>query len=959
MKEVFYKLLLVSILFNYPCAFKAKAQNNLFYQGKVIEKESREPIIMANVLILELNRWQITDENGYFSFSNIPQGNYTFIVNILGYTSIEQRLELLSNTNSALFKLEKLSLQIEEIVVNGEEANLGSSTKINQSAIQHIQPKSLKDIIDLVPGHLSSNPTLAKPLQVSIRDLDIGNTDPNSAFGAAIYVDGAPISNNANMQVFSTSMDGLNLHTPTVAGKGIDLRSISGENIESVEVIRGIPSVEYSDLSSGAVIIKSKIGTTPLRIRATSDLNTKTLSAGKGIGLKSKTGVFNLNVDYAQAYPDIKKKYKGYKRINTQVGYSSSIFDKNKPLTFNIKLDYQTTIDNEKTDPQFTTEEMYNSEYQRFRTNIFGKWQLNSKLITNIEYNFSGNYSHQKDHYKKIISSDIFPLASSLVEGEHEAEYLPSNYLSDTRIDGKPFSLLAKLKVSKSVKSEHLFNKILLGYEWRMEGNNGLGRVYDINRPPKVSTSTYFSTIRPRSLKEIPNINNYSLYIEDKLNLQIGKTKLITQAGLRYNYLKASKTNYYSWEPRVNLKYSVYNNNKTFLQHLGFRFGYGIATKLPGLIHLFPDKAYFDKLSFNHYNEVDPSTSLAVYKTQIINNTNNPKLTPFSNIKREAGIDFKIKGIDAKITAYSEKQTGGISFNSIPLIISHNKYTNLEGAQNPYLTDDGVYYTLNGENTKAPIVIDTTFNLYKVPQNDRVLIKKGIEYFIDLGKLNFINTQFILNGAWMNIESYNTQNKYNFESDLHNGKPYPYLPVFPAGEKTERHRFNTNIQAVTYIPAVRLIATLTTQIVWFEKYQNKWEDNKDNPYVYVVEDGKIIEVDNVYSYVNYTTKVTKNINPIGYYGKDGKYYNWNVNPNDEPYRKMVETKPQGIYIEESYPVRFQFNFKLTKEIGDHLKLAFMANNFLNTRPKYQYKRYNGYTLLNQQLYFGAELVLEL
>ena len=44
---------------------------------------------------------------------------------------------------------------------------------------------------------------------------------------------------------------------------GTDLRQISADNIDNVEVVRGIPSAEYGDLTSGLVIVHSKVGLTP------------------------------------------------------------------------------------------------------------------------------------------------------------------------------------------------------------------------------------------------------------------------------------------------------------------------------------------------------------------------------------------------------------------------------------------------------------------------------------------------------------------------------------------------------------------------------------------------------------------------------------------------------------------------------------------------------------------------
>lgn len=112
--------------------------------------------------------------------------------------------------------------------------------------------------------------------------------------------------------------------------------------------------------------------------------------------------------------------------------------------------------------------------------------------------------------------------------------------------------------------------------------------------------------------------------------------------------------------------------------------------------------------------------------------------------------------------------------------------------------------------------------------------------------------------------------------------------------------------------------------------------------------------------MNDNSDVSKSVNPIGFINKSGIYEDWTEDPLTEPFRKMVKTSPQpGFYIPEKYPTRFQFNFKLTKEIGEHLKIAFLTNNFLNIRPKYQYNRYYGFKLLNQDLYFGAEMIFEL
>ncbi|MBL1488578.1 hypothetical protein ELC62_29465, partial [Klebsiella pneumoniae] len=73
---------------------------------------------------------------------------------------------------------------------------------------------------------------------------------------------------------------------------GIGTRSISVENIESVEVITGVPSAEYGDLGSGMVRVTTKKGRTPWNIVFAVNPRTYEVSASKGFELGK--GVMNV-----------------------------------------------------------------------------------------------------------------------------------------------------------------------------------------------------------------------------------------------------------------------------------------------------------------------------------------------------------------------------------------------------------------------------------------------------------------------------------------------------------------------------------------------------------------------------------------------------------------------------------------------------------------------------------------
>ena len=82
----------------------------------------------------------------------------------------------------------------------------------------------------------------------------------------AVEVDGVRLSTNAS------------LGDPT----GASTRNLSATNIESVEVVTGVPSAEYGDISSGVVKISTRKGKTPYTVTLSTNPRTKQIAASKG-----------------------------------------------------------------------------------------------------------------------------------------------------------------------------------------------------------------------------------------------------------------------------------------------------------------------------------------------------------------------------------------------------------------------------------------------------------------------------------------------------------------------------------------------------------------------------------------------------------------------------------------------------------------------------------------------------
>src|SRR5690606_8794401 len=135
--------------------------------------------------------------------------------------------------------------------------------------------------------------------QINIRHIANDITNAN-AFGTSIVMNGAPVSNNANLQTMNPIVSGIGASMAGGAAPsgGIDVRNIPVQNIESVEVIRGIPSVEFGDVSSGAVIVQQKAGRQQLLVEGRTNPNLYALTATQGFSLGENAGALNRSEEH-------------------------------------------------------------------------------------------------------------------------------------------------------------------------------------------------------------------------------------------------------------------------------------------------------------------------------------------------------------------------------------------------------------------------------------------------------------------------------------------------------------------------------------------------------------------------------------------------------------------------------------------------------------------------------------
>jgi outer membrane receptor for ferrienterochelin and colicin len=911
--------LLVLLFLALPQWLSAQAQRQEYatIKGVVIGKDTSEPMEAAALTINELGLFTITDKNGEFSFSRIPRGRASIVVQSLGMVTTYRVIDIDEiKTYEVTIEMETSSFRLEEVTVTAQasRSGLSSSSTVSRAAIEHVQAVSLSDVLQLIPGQIAGNPDLRNANQISLRQVGV---DHLNALGTAIIMDGSPLSNNANLQANNPAFTGNTGYAGSVSGRGIDLRQISTDNIESIEVIRGIPSVEHGDLTAGALLIETRAGRTPYQFRARVNPLITQYNLAKGFGLGDRFGNLNIDIDFLESTSDQRETFQGYDRITGQLTYSNH-FLSDKSLHSTTTLSAFTTIDESRQDPDdLRYHSARSSKDKGVRFNTTGRWNLGKEFAQTIRYNFSVNYMHQEGFSQELLSGYVYPLSFALRDTTMAATIVPSEYISQVTIDGRPLNIFAKLTNTFNKQFLGFNHRILMGLDWRTDGNYGDGRTYDVTRPPRMGSN---QASRPRAYSDIPAVNQIAYYIENNISRMINGRELLIQAGLRYDVVQPYgpfSGDYGSLlAPRFNAAYELFDNFKL----LG---GYGITAKSPTLVHLYPNPAYFDLVNFNYYAE-EPSERLIVVTTRVFD-TENPDLKISSNTKSEFGFNYSKNNRRLTVTAFQEKMENGYAFYNQVDFIPMEIYRGLE-------FPSGLPPILDPE----PERLDTFIARYNRPMNTQETINRGIEFDLDLGRISTIRTSFNLNGAYITTKRYSTDYDYYINITMPRALR---VGVFPAGLGQENTRFNTAFRIIHNIPEFQFVVSMTIQTIWIERTQALGYVDLD-----------ILDVD--------TPRERAVQYPLAYITKDGQWVDLSrqqaMDPQYDDIRKGISDANRTML---DYPPLWLFNIRLSKDIREGFGFAFYANNMFMHRPLHYNQRTRTYGRRNPSIFFGTEMYI--
>lgn len=452
--------------------------------GTVTDANDRSPLSEAVVAVEKDGRtvkWGVSDNYGRYSIKGLSEGNYTVRFSYVGYKAASREISLSRDFELSQSLVPETETLKEVTVTAVENKGVTSSTRIGRDAIAHIQPSSFADLLELLPGGMAKDPVLGSPQLINLRSANaLSNANyATSALGTRFVIDGRPINNDANMQ----STPAYSNYGGGYVNFGTDMREISTEDIENVDIVRGIASVKYGDLTSGLVNITRKRGGKDLHARFKSDMKSKLFYLGKGFewGDRSDRLTLNSSVNFLDSRSDPRQTRQNWKRLTASVRAGRDLIDDRFRKTFSASLDYTGSFDNQKSDVDLdvaeggTPVETYRSTYNKF--SIGGRFSVKSQDEDSFFRLWEGDasISCEKDEisrWRRVSLGKSTPVSTSLDPGVHDALMVPAKYDATLRVDGLPFYAFA----STSATFAKGVSRLQVGAEWNMDKTTDAGR---------------------------------------------------------------------------------------------------------------------------------------------------------------------------------------------------------------------------------------------------------------------------------------------------------------------------------------------------------------------------------------------------------------------------------------------------------------------------------------------------
>jgi outer membrane receptor protein involved in Fe transport len=703
----------------------------------------------------------VTDSAGVFRLARVPAGPQVLRAERLGYATA--RVTITVPARGVVprdIALAPQALQMDELIVTADPAGrargeLGTATVIGEEAIRAQVAASLAGVLELVPGTPLRPPGLDGVQQIGLRAVPTafagGATGvlPGdiASFGTLIVLDGVPLSNNANLQTTGARGE---VRPTTSAGGGIDLRRLPATTIERVEVIRGVPSARYGDLTHGAIVVETRAGVVEPLVIARADPRGREASVVAGAALGGEAQTATLTTDYAHTrlMPGVNDD--DAQRVTAQLahrlrrGGAPGVEGERRGWVLDTRVDFAAVHHDNPEQPDVQPGSFSHGLDRSLRVVQRARFGLTEASV--LEGTAAVQRSWQRSRTQHLLSRGALPFTRRIEEGRETGHYVGGTYPGLVTLEGDPWLLYGRGEIDRPWSRAGLEGRLRAGGELRREWNAGPGYIFDIEFPPQSRFNGVQGFDRPRRFDQIPALATTALYIDQRVLRAFGPAHIDVQAGARLDVLHGGEW----WlsgvrdavaQPRLNAQLALGNA-------LRLRAGWGQTGKLPTLGQLYPAPQYYDVINVNWFANI-PAERLAILTT-FIRDPTNPDLGYARGSKAEAGVELDLgrSGGVLALVAFDDQVRGAVGVRYEPDFILRERFELADSTEGTGRPPDII---------EPASAIDSVPLLINRPANSLRLGSRGLELTAALPEWRRLRTRLEVQGAWIRTRFANSE----------------------------------------------------------------------------------------------------------------------------------------------------------------------------------------------------------
>ena len=206
--------------------------------GFLRDAETGEPLLYANVSLRNTGIGAATDNSGYFIITNIPPGNYTLQVLIIGYDRTEKEISVVAGLDERHdFEIASASIEGEEIIVTGDRQRFEKQIEVSSVSLSMREVKTMPAFVEA---------DIFRTLQL------LPGVQSSSDFSSALVVRGGSPDENLIM------LDGIEIYNPFHLG-GV-FSTFNADAIADAEFLAGGFPAEYGNRISSVLSITGREG---------------------------------------------------------------------------------------------------------------------------------------------------------------------------------------------------------------------------------------------------------------------------------------------------------------------------------------------------------------------------------------------------------------------------------------------------------------------------------------------------------------------------------------------------------------------------------------------------------------------------------------------------------------------------------------------------------------------------